>query len=249
MAGDVNVTGEIKANGVSGQNMQLLSSDGNGGMNWIDMNEYKYYFDVTSTTSTTWTVPAGVDKICVELWGAGGGGSLGGGGGAGGYLKAVVAVTEGLLLTLDVGEGGAGVSGGAVENADNGEFSQCSATGINLLALGGTGGKTTVPGTGGAFAFTAPESYIRLRGENGKPVRNRQVQISSTVFDIETTFGDGGSPPFFPRNGGQGELWQKSNANFLFQNNGTDGLQPGGGGGGGNAHNQSGGDGYIIIRW
>ncbi|MBK7696895.1 MAG: hypothetical protein IPI30_22055 [Saprospiraceae bacterium] len=41
----------------------------------------------TFTSSTTWTVPAGVTSITVKVWGAGGGGgySKGSGGGGGAY--------------------------------------------------------------------------------------------------------------------------------------------------------------------
>lgn len=68
--------------------------------------------------SATWTVPAGIHKILVQMIGAGGGGSANGlyqgppcgtngqGGNGGGYVHAVVNVTPGETLTINIGAGG-----------------------------------------------------------------------------------------------------------------------------------------------
>jgi collagen type I alpha len=84
-------------------------------------------------TSTSWTCPAGITQIQVELWGAGGGGGgragfrcgntsggscvpgcssgnggfKGGDGGNGGYNRQVISVTSGQVYTITIGIGGA----------------------------------------------------------------------------------------------------------------------------------------------
>ena len=75
---------------------------------------------VTLTSSGSWTAPAGVTSVTVEVWGGGGAGGGqdqgsdgGGGGGGGGYSKKnTVTVIPGNSYTVSVGAGGAGVTSG-----------------------------------------------------------------------------------------------------------------------------------------
>ncbi|MCR4334366.1 MAG: hypothetical protein NUV47_01375 [Patescibacteria group bacterium] len=70
----------------------------------------------TSGGPFTWTIPQGVKKIKVQVWGAGGSGgvgynaplpnSAGGGGGGGGYAEAVLQVNKGSVYKIMVGKGG-----------------------------------------------------------------------------------------------------------------------------------------------
>jgi hypothetical protein len=60
---------------------------------------------VTLTSGTSWTVPAGVTNISIECWGAGGGGGnrtflngQGGGGGGGTYAKVLSTQSPPVLL-------------------------------------------------------------------------------------------------------------------------------------------------------
>jgi len=54
-----------------------------------------------------WTVPIGVTKVMVEVWGAGGGGGNGGrGGSGGGYGKQVFTVVSGDVYSVTIGLGG-----------------------------------------------------------------------------------------------------------------------------------------------
>lgn len=109
----------------------------------------------TSGTAATYTRPAGITSIFVEVWGAGGGGGgsagggagtvgAGGGGGAGGYANLLVASAAN-SYTYTITAGGAG--GLAGNNAGTGggttTFSASS-----LQATGGSGG------TGGASTAT-----------------------------------------------------------------------------------------------
>lgn len=71
-----------------------------------------------SESPIPYTVPAGINELVIECWGAGGGGSAaigllneggpGAGGGGGAHAHRVVKVTPGQTLTLIVGKGGAG---------------------------------------------------------------------------------------------------------------------------------------------
>ena len=76
--------------------------------------------------SATFTIPAGVTSMTIQLWGGGGGGGgssckpinpgewcdTGAGGGGGGYTSATVMVVPGGVLTITVGAGGSYSSGG-----------------------------------------------------------------------------------------------------------------------------------------
>ncbi|MEO6302968.1 MAG: hypothetical protein ABIP51_07330, partial [Bacteroidia bacterium] len=60
----------------------------------------------------TYTVPASITSITVEVVGGGGngGGNGTGGGGGGGYSKGVLSVTPGATLAVKVGSGGSGAA-------------------------------------------------------------------------------------------------------------------------------------------
>jgi len=124
-------------------------------------------------STQTWTVPNGVSKIKVELWGAAGGGGgagaysyslySGGSGGSGGYAEGEMNVTAGQQFTITVGLGGnagnnatgysLGYSSGDTDGGNGGDTWFGSAS--TLKAAGGTGGKKgsfsnlTVNGTPG----------------------------------------------------------------------------------------------------
>jgi hypothetical protein len=109
------------------------------------------------TSSSPWTVPDGIYKISVEIWGGGGGagdaypaivgttGSTasqikagGGGGGGGGYAKASIVVNPGQQIPFTIGAGGVGGN----YNLNNGHGGNGGSTsfGYFLSANGGTGG-------------------------------------------------------------------------------------------------------------
>lgn len=104
------------------------------------------------TSSGTWTVPAGVTAVEVEVVGGGGAGGntttggsgpnsyykYGGTGGGGAWITAFVSeLTPGAAITITVGLGGAGIS-------SNGESGRTSSFGGYVTCTGGAGG------TGGA---------------------------------------------------------------------------------------------------
>ena len=123
------------------------------------------------SATTTWTCPANVNQIKVEVWGAGGGGATGslgknnlqcgvligntyhgehgGNGGNGGYNSALIQVIPGQSYLITIGQGGIGASG----------FSQgCPSFGNN----GGNGGATlfsNIISASGGLGGTRGESY------------------------------------------------------------------------------------------
>ena len=102
------------------------------------------------TSSTTWTAPAGVNKVWVQMIGGGGSASSVNGsyfavpGTTGGITNQQISISAGTTYSAVIGAGGAGVSGTATGNAGN------ATTMFGLTSAGGQGGhlQLYVPGTG-----------------------------------------------------------------------------------------------------
>jgi hypothetical protein len=121
-------------------------------------------FDGGNTPSGTasWTVPAGVNSIRVQVWGHGGGGGSGqnsvnggGGGGAGGYVDATITVTPGQVYPITVGLGGGGatcINSGA-QPSGPGSNGADSKFGTTYIARGGNGAPGQSGGTGGTYSI------------------------------------------------------------------------------------------------
>ena len=131
---------------------------------------------VTFTTAggTTWTAPAGVTAITVEVWGGGGAGGGqnmntdgGGGGGGGAYSKVLnLAVTPGNTYSLSVGGGGTPTAGGAGGAGGDSWFMNTA----TVMAKGGSGGSpsTGTPPAGGAGGDAAAGvGGVKFSGGNG----------------------------------------------------------------------------------
>lgn len=139
------------------------------------------YKKITYTTpgSFTFTVPAGVTKLRVEVAGGGGGGGggvgarryKGGNGGSGAKTNTTIAVTAGANITVVVGAGGSGGTGG--NNGGTGGTSQIG----SVSARGGDGGQAdsfgsngvngTSYGSGGAGGLGATYSGDASKGNAG----------------------------------------------------------------------------------
>lgn len=123
--------------------------------------------------TSTFTVPAGVTNITVQVWGAGGGGGAGSGGsgpggdgGGGGYSKAVLSVTPSESLTILVGTGG--LSAQALSDGGNGGgYSAVRRGGTFLLQAGGGGGGAGNRGSGGSDHGGAGGGVNGLNGTAG----------------------------------------------------------------------------------
>lgn len=202
------------------------------------------------TGNDTWTKPAGLKFVIVEVQaggGSGGGGVLnggsgagiGGGGGAGGYgMSKLLAADLAATVAVTVGAGGAAVSTTA-GNAGN-----TSSFGTHVVTAGGSGG---------GISNSAPPS-ISL-GSNGGTVSAGQIQVPgapgiAAVAQSATkaVSGSGGSSRF----GGGGRA---VGSNGGVDTTGIAGTGKGSGGGGAiNFDNSSaaasgaGTDGIVIVR-
>ncbi len=97
---------------------------------------------VSTGADQTYTVPSGVTKIRVKMWGAGGGGGQSGGpGGGGAFVEGDLCVTPGEVLTLIVGGGGLGGNG---SQWGNNAYGGGGASPDKGLDAGGGGGRTAI---------------------------------------------------------------------------------------------------------
>ena len=219
-------------NSVAGKWFQIAASSGSTGNNMFSG------FQVF-TASGTFTIPTGVSRIMIEMWGGGGGGGAssggagyaGDGGGSGAYAKSLFNVTANVTITIGTGGAGGTSPGG---NGVAGTASSASG-GAVLTAGGGSGGK----GNDGNALITAggvpTATSASCLGINGYPGAG---ELGGA------TGGAGGNAPA----GGAGG-----------QANGTPGNAgsiPGGGGGGASQTNAGGASaggagaaGLVIIWW
>ncbi len=119
----------------------------------------------TFNASGTYTVPATVTRVWVQVW-AGGAGGAGGatvnggsGGSGGGYAELWCAATPGAAVTVTVGAGGALGGAGAVGSAGNNSvFGSC------VTVTGGSAQATTAGVAAGGFdnALSGPLSGLRV---------------------------------------------------------------------------------------
>ena len=234
VTGNINVTGTIKANGTDGKPNQVLMKNNTGELEWGDMCEFKNF--LTYYSNGTFTVPAGVTKIMVELWGGGGGGNWYCGGGGGGYVKIQLAVLPGNAATVQIGSGGNAANAATAPDGGDTNFT----LGSNVYAAFGGGGAEYVassrynPGLGGTGVPSAtPKSYLLVPGAAGGIQTKRYGQNSPTTFFEVTNGGDGGATYKFPTSGGNApQNISNITASSTVMTNGANpnGQLPGGGG-------------------
>jgi hypothetical protein len=155
----------------------------------------------------TWTVPAGVSSIAVNVWGDGGGGGggsynpllvgdigLGGGGGGCGNKRTQtgIAVTEGQVFVISVGTGGA--SGAIARSGGSGGGSrvECVVLALSIIAIGGGGG-----GAGGIQGPANPYAGTTASGGSGGTETNGTAAAAGGI-------GSGGAGGIGPGSVGSG---------------------------------------------
>ncbi|WP_394759056.1 GEVED domain-containing protein [Flavobacterium sp.] len=183
-------------------------------------------------TSESWSVPAGVTSVTVQVWGGGGsgGGSNtnrdgGSGGGGGGYSTRTFAVIGGQVITYTIGTGGAST---IAANGNNGQT-----TTVNHIPS-----TTTLVANGGGFGTL-----------NANPVGAGGTASGGSTNTTGSNGGNGGG-----NSGGAGGNAAGAGGGVGgvagSNGNGGAGAIPGGGGGGGEEGNGgSGGNGQIIITY
>ncbi|MFV8372500.1 choice-of-anchor D domain-containing protein [Flavobacterium sp. LB2P74] len=224
-------------------------------------------FSQSSQTFSTpgiysFTVPAGINSINIEAWGAGGAGggatgtnSSGGGGAGGGYARRnSYAVTPGANYTVTVGTGGIGSRG----NGTAGGFSSLSSGATTyLLAVGGNAaGATSMNNTYttgatvvslGNIGFTASLSYYGGKGGDGL--------LGGGAGGSSAGTGSNGNSGIDQTGGAAVTGGVKGADGSVESGDGAFGSPPGGGGAGANAITKTdrsgggGGNGQVIISW
>jgi|GEM_PF-6017010 len=250
----------------------MLTNDGTGNLAW--RNEGFENMRVFALGTSTFTVPAGVTKIRVEIYSGGGKGSpamnllqssvsggvtytdysLGSGGGGGGYAEGSVNVVPGTIMTVIVPSGGQdnfakiSIPAGDQIIITNGHDAYKAAT---LNGSEGEGGKVTVQT--GIFA-----NCSWFQGNPGLPNINTLFNtslVNNSSYDYTfLTFGNGGSSPFL-NNGGRGGFRQTltsfngitPTAVTTYTVRGTEAGYPGGGGSGQSVSN--GAPGKVVFYY
>ena len=249
--GNVNVQGNVKVNGVSGTDGQVLMTNNTGATVWSDLCDFKNI--ASFTQNGTWTIPAGVTKIMIEAWGGGGGGAAGGGGGGGTYIRTQVITVSPGNITIDIGTGGAGAATEA-GTASNGTETTVTGAFGTYTARNGGGAGPNFSGSVTLFALVG-NSFIQFPGQAGSPTIETYAERLAGVFATIRKYGDGGKTVSLNSSEGKGATFTFNNstqANILLINS-SQGMIGGGGGGGptgiGTVWGASGGNGMVNIYY
>lgn len=163
------------------------------------------------TSSGTWTRPAGITKVMVEVQGAGGGGGSADnynsqGGGAGGYAKKLLDVSSISSATITIGSGGAGGTASPITSGSSGGNSSWS-DGTNTITANGGGGGQYADGGGASRSVnggSASGGDINLDGKFGEWTLGgdsfygygaRNWVANTTASDNAINYGSGGCGP------------------------------------------------------
>jgi hypothetical protein len=241
--GNVNISGTIKANGIAGTNGQVLMSTGTG-LSWGSQMNYKKCVMFNTPGSSTWTVPAGVTEVMVELWGGGSGGTAFNGGTSGGYARTVQTVSPGYTISYTVGNGS---TWGAATSANGGNTQATLPYGYFSASGGGGIGGSTTRGT-----VTSGTGYLTevfyCYGNMGEPTISYFGQKNSTTFVETKKFGAGGQPVgFLNTRPVEGDVVVYENGSAVSANNSQSSRLPGAGGAAGNGSGWAGGIGMVIF--
>ena len=256
--GNINLSGSIKTNGIDGLPNQVLMKNNSGLLTWGYLTEYKNF--ATFLTTGNWTVPAGVPKIAIEIWGAGGGGTSVGGGGGGGYVMGVFNVTQGATFTFTVGNGGTGGIN-STTSGGGGTISKVIVGGVEIGAFGGGGGVYNSAGSyyssgvaGGYYADPGFTAYVGENGEPGTPTKKNYAQAGTSLFYEMSEMGNGGNAGNSVNTGAKGTFYISTPGNtpasvdVRFNGNNTSKV-PGGGGSSYFVNSSNGANGMVIIHY
>lgn len=241
---DLNLGGALKVDGNAGLPGQALMKNTNGQLSWQFQGEFQNIQTISYSfgSTTPWTVPAGVTRIKVELWGGGGGAGSSGAGHSGAYLMAILNVTPGDVWSAVVGGGGAGGD----PNGSKGDTSIFFRGGIVLMAMGGAATSSNIVTHCANYIATGTNNYMGIQGQTGRKGEYSYQNLVNSYF-IFIQNANGADAPLMPNSGG-GSGWLRTNSDG---SNGTaqaggNGSVPGGGGG---LIYGAGGAGMILISY
>jgi hypothetical protein len=213
---------------------------------------------ITGTGAGTYTVPAGVKALLVELYGAGGGAAgaaaapagwvqFGGGGGGGGYCAQLIQGPLAATYAYSVGVGGAAGNNTGTAGGGGGD-TFFNDTGSGPRAYGGSGGLYTGGNTLPWVVYAGGAGGGNLGGDYGI---QGQGGGYATFWSATTGLG---SPGGDSARGGKGALPRAIMPSIVQSNPGSPGNVPGGGGSGATIGQSSGGqaggagaNGLIVI--
>ncbi len=225
-----------------------------GGPSWTNFQVFN--------AGGTFTVPAGVSLIKVQVYGGGGGGGsgysntsayqgsyTGAGGGGGGFAEGIYIVAPGTPYVVTIGSGGAGGVSFAY-----GSDGTSSSFGALISATGGKGG-TAQNGAGGQGGMGTGGYLNTTLGSGGESAWYNLYNGSS--IKAGQGAGEGGTGSGITGGGGGGG---KGGGNGGGQNTAGQNADPNsgaGGGGGGNGYSESptnysggnGADGKVVVFW
>jgi hypothetical protein len=209
----------------------------------------------TFFASGSMPIPKGVKRIMIEAWGAGGGGTVMGGGGGGAYGKAVIEISEGNTLVIDVGKGGQGHLTVGVNGEPSSVSFKTALSGPVILfrVWGGTGFDNSIGNAANGFGGNKAEGrtssigFTYLPGEDGSVYHDYSRQ-SGTGSIVTRSYGKGGNAANAPYTGGRGSITDFATSGSVTNIRlGSDGKVPGGGGGASYAQRGFNGAGGMVI--
>ncbi len=240
--GNINIAGTIKANGAAGAAGQALISTGSG-LTWGSLYGYRKCVMLTNIGNNTWTVPAGVTEVMVELWGGGSGGTGKCGGSSGGYARTVQTVTPGYAIACTIGDGS---SYGTVTTSSGG-VTQATLPLGNVSAFGGGG--VGSGSTGGVYSGSGslPDVFY-APGNSGETNISTFGQRNAGTYVEQVMCGAGGAPVgFINTTPVKGDFLLYENGNFISYFTTHSSSLPGAGGAAGYTSGWRGARGMIII--
>lgn len=241
-------------------NGSVWNNMANGSLYQRFPNSLGYFGIVTNSTTIftdtySWTVPAGINKIWVELWAGGdAGGELpttstttsGNSGGDGGdYLSIGLDVTAGQIIPVIIGRGGAYVSGIAQPGGNSN-----IQIGTNIYQVRQS---EIAVYFNGSIATTLPGLLQFVAGEDGHRTDMRYDQAGTTLFYRFLLGGDGGDS-YPAQKGGRGisvsyDMTDNQPSGGLISVAAKHGAAPGAGGGVSFGAGGAGGPGMVIVHW
>lgn len=188
---------------------------GRGGDGYVKLTYYVYVEEIVPPTEMVYDtpgthsfdtnlIPADVNNVTIEVWGAGAGGkattvatqgnkTFGAGGGAGGYGKQIVD-RDTLTGTINVVVGAGGAGGVTGTNSGNGGNGGTSSFGGNISASGGLASTGTAGGVGGSNIQATNQTNGGNGGVGGSfPITNVPAGAGAGGVQSIDGYGNGGN--------------------------------------------------------